>query len=122
MSDYIFPDKKDFQNKYLEMYGQQFLEMNNLKVGDEVEMEFPYEQTGRNYNSKEQVKYTYKKKAKGVLKLSETGMLYAESYEDMQFFHWVDNGRSGRSRRSWYQPMPRKSTIEFGTGFISKYN
>lgn len=118
MSVYIYPNKEALQNKYLEMYGREFLELNNLKIGDEIELEFPYEGTGRNYNSKEQVKYTYKKKAKGVLKITENGMLYAESYDDMQFFHWVDNGLSGRSKRSWYKPVPRKSIIEFGTGFI----
>jgi len=116
--EYNFPDKAKLQNEYLVKYGEQFLILNNLKVGDEVILEFPYEGVSQKYKSREMEKYTYKKKVKGILKIDEQGRLYAESLEDMQFYNYTSNGFSGRSRKSWYQPISKKSIVKFGTGFV----
>jgi len=116
--EYNFPDKAKLQNEYLVKYGEQFLILNNLKVGHEVILEFPYEGVSQKYKSREMEKYTYKKKVKGILKIDEQGRLYAESLEDMQFYNYTSNGFSGRSRKSRYQPISKKSIVKFGTGFV----
>jgi hypothetical protein len=119
---YLYPDKQQLENEYLKKYGEEFLKLNNLKVGDEVEMNFDYEGISSGYGrGAEPNKYTYKKLAKGILKITHLGLLYAESIENMPFFDWVNNNRTGRARRAWYQPNPKKSVIKFGVGYISRY-
>jgi hypothetical protein len=114
----LYPDKLKLQNEYLVKYGEEFLKLNNLKIGDEIEIEFPYEGISQKYKSREMEKFSYSKKMKGVLKLDERGRLFAESIEDMQFYNYTSNGFSGRSRKSWYQSISKKSAVFFGTGFV----
>lgn len=116
--EYVYPNKEKLQNEYLVKFGQEFLKLNNLNIGDEVFMEFPYEGVSQKYKSREMEKYSYKKKVKGILKLDEQGRLFAESVEDLQFYNYTSNGFSGRNRKSWYQPISKKSIIKFGTGFV----
>jgi len=69
------------------------LRINNLKIGDEIEIEFDYEKVSTRYKSREMDKYTYKKLAKGILKIDENGGLYAESIDNMIFYDYVKEGR-----------------------------
>lgn len=117
-TEYIYPDKLKLQNDYLIEYGRQFLELNNFNIGDIVEIEFRYEYISRSYRSSEQSKYSCQQICKGVLKLDDIGRLYCESLEDMNFYENESNGRSGRSYKSWYKLVRKKSIVKFGTGFI----
>lgn len=114
----VYPDKVKLQNEYLVNYGKEFLRINDLKVGDEIELEFPYEFIKQKYKSREMEKYSGKKIGKGTLKLDDVGRLYAESLDDFVFYKYTSNGYTGRSRRSWYEEVRKKSVIRFGTGFV----
>lgn len=114
----VYPDKVKLQNEYLVNYGKEFLRINDLKVGDEIELDFPYEFVRQKYKSREMEKYSDKKTGKGILKLDDVGRLYAESLDDFVFYKYTSNGYTGRSRRSWYEEVRKKSVIRFGTGFV----
>jgi hypothetical protein len=118
MLSVVYPDKVKLQNEYLVNYGKEFLRINCLKVGDEIELEFPYEFVRQKYKSREMEKYSGKKIGKGILKLDDAGRLYAESLDDFVFYNHTSNGYTGRSRRSWYEEVRKKSVIRFGTGFV----
>lgn len=111
--DIVFPDTKRLHSEFLVNYGKEFLKINNLNIGDEVDLEFDYEVTKSRYKSREIDKFTFKKLAKGVLKLDENGFLFAESIENMQFYEYTKNGRS-----YYYKQITKKSIKRFGTGFI----
>lgn len=113
-TDLLFPDKKSLQKEYLLKYRDQFLSLNNLKVGDEISLSF----TCNNLIGKQI--YLTSKITKGVLKLDDNGVLYAESLDNMPFYRHMDNGLSGRSKRSWVQRTEAKSKYFFGDGFIIK--
>ncbi len=116
--EYIMPNDKALKNEYLRSYGYEFLKLNNLQVGDEVEMDFPYEGVSSGYKTREMSKYTYKQNAKGILKLDENQLLYAESLDNFSFYEYKNNGLRGRSQRNYYQEYKKKSIIKFGVGFI----
>lgn len=113
MKELIMPDTQKLQSEYLLNYGKEFLRLNNLNVGDEIELPFDYEVTKTRYKSRELEKYTFQKNATGVLKLDDTGFLYAESLENMQFYEHTRDGR-----RWYYRSVMKKSIKRFGTGFI----
>ncbi|MBP1165096.1 hypothetical protein JOE44_001980 [Chryseobacterium sp. PvR013] len=113
-SQLLFPDKKSLQKEYLLKYRDQFLKLNNLKVGDEITLDF----TCNNLIGKQI--YLTSKITTGILKLDENGFLYAESSHNMPFYRQMDNGLSGRSKRSWFQRTDTKSKKYFGDGFIIK--
>ena len=43
MENYLLPDEKELKSFYLKKYGEEFLKLNNLKVGDRIRTAFPYE-------------------------------------------------------------------------------
>lgn len=116
--EYKLPDKLKLQNEYLKRYGEEFLLLNDLKVGDEVILDFNYQSIHTKYNSRELERFNNYKKAKGILKLDENGCLFAESIDDADFYVSKSNGFCGRSRRTWYQLERKKSIYKFGVGFI----
>lgn len=116
--EYTMPNDLILKNEYLKNYGNEFLKLNNLKIGDEVEMNFSYEGISQGYKTREMSKYTYKQKAKGILKIDENGLLFAESLDNFPFYEYKNNNLSGRSRRNYYQEYKKKSIIKFGVGFI----
>ena len=103
MLSVVYPDKVKLQNEYLVSYGKEFLRINNLKVGDEIDLEFPYEGVSQKYKSREMEKFSYKTTTRGILKLDDVGRLYAESIKDLVFYEYTSNGYSGRNRKSWYK-------------------
>lgn len=111
----IFPDTKRLHIEFLKTYRDEFLKLNNLKVGDEIELEFDYQQLRSRYKSREMDSYTWQKLAKGILKLDEDGCLYAESLDDFTFYHHVQV----YGKYKWQSEI-RKSIKKFGTGFIYK--
>lgn len=113
MKELIMPDTKRLQSEYLVNYGKEFLRLNNLNVGDEIELAFDYEVTKTRYKSRELDKYTFQKNAKGILKLDDNGFLFAESLENMQFYEYTKD-----FRRYYYKSVMKKSIKRFGTGFI----
>jgi len=117
-SKIIFPDTKKLHIDFLKTYRDEFLKLNNLKVGDEIELEFDYDVLRSAYKSREMNKYTLKKLAKGTLKLDDDGCLYAESLDDFTFY-WHAPIRPGSTKYAW-KSENRKSIKKFGTGFIYK--
>jgi len=115
MKELIFPDTKQLHIEFLKNYGDEFLRINNLKLGDEIEIEFDYEQLRSGYKSRELNRTVWKKLAKGILKLDEDGCLYAESFEDFTFY-WQEY-IFGKYK---WNSESRKSIRKFGTGFIYK--
>lgn len=113
MKELIMPDTKKLQSQYLVNYGKEFLILNNLNIGDEIELPFDYEVTKTRYKTREIDKFTFQKNAKGVLKLDENGFLFAESLDNMQFYEYTKDGR-----KYYYKQVTRKSIKRFGTGFI----
>lgn len=114
----IFPDTKKLHIEFLKTYRDEFLKLNNLKIGDEIELEFDYQVLRTSYNRREQNAYTFKKLAKGVLKLDEDNCLYAESLDDFTFY-WNAPLRTGSNKYAW-RSENRKSIKKLGTGFIYK--
>ncbi len=110
-----YPDKNHLEKQFLRNYGEQFLSLNNLKVGEVIEIEFPYHQLKSNY--KQTARYTYLKLCKGILKLDEWQCLYAESIDNLPFYDSVSISR-GRHIKSEYVRLERRSIVKFGTGFI----
>ena len=110
----IFPDIKQLHIEFLRNYGNEFLKLNSLKVGDEIELEFDYDVLRSVYKSRERNKYNYKKLAKGILKLDENQCLIAESLDDFQFYHYI---QVRQGRYEWKSEI-RKSIRRFGNGFI----
>ena len=108
------PDKTKLQLQYKKIYGNEFLRLNNLKVGDCVKMEFDYQKIESIPRSKGKLIKTYKKNTEGVLKLDNDGVLYAESNELMDFYY-VSYDFYNRAK---YNLQKRKSIIKFGGGFI----
>ena len=113
---FLFPDKLRLQNEYLIKYGNEFLSLNNLKVGDIIDFEFPYEGIHQRFKSREMAKSTYKKTTKGILKKDDVGRLIVESVEDLPFYEYLSNAISGK--RSCYKLVNRKSIVKLGTGFV----
>jgi len=114
----VYPDTVKLQNEYLVNYGKEILKINELNIGDEIDIEFPYERLSQKYKSREMEKFSFKKTGRGVLKVDDIGRLYAESLEDFSFYEHTSNGYSGRQRKSWYKEVRKKSVVRFGTGFV----
>ncbi len=113
MSEIIFPDTKQLHLEFLINYGKEFLKINNIKVGDEVELSFQYDGLRSRYKSREMDRFTFDKVCKGILKLDENGCLYAESLDNFTFY-WQ---AQVCGKYKWHSES-RKSIKRFGTGFI----
>ena len=113
-TEIIFPDTKKLHIDFLINYSNEFLKLNSLKVGDEIEIEFDYQVLRSGYKSREMNSYTWQKVTKGILKLDNDGCLYAESLDNFTFYKHIQV----RGKYVW-QSENRKSIKRFGTGFIT---
>jgi len=107
---------------YLRMYKNEFLELNNLKIGDEIIWNFKYDTLRGRYKSREMDKFSAYEKSKGILKEDDNGVLFVESIKDYNFYNYTSNGLTGRSRKSWYQLEKKKAMNYFGTGYVSRFH
>lgn len=114
---YQYPNKKELELEFLRNYGENFLGLNSLKIGDVIEIEFPYQTCYRN-EKRELVSASWKRVEKGVLKYDENNVLYAESIENLPFYPYGSNGKRGRLEKREPVYRPKKSIVKFGTGFI----
>ncbi len=103
--EYKEPSQELLMDEYFIKYSQEFLKLNNLHVGNEVEMNFRYEVLRPKINSSDFEKYTFRKNAKGILKLDSKRALFAESFEDMDFYE---------NRKGKYVLIKKKSVIKIG--------
>lgn len=110
----VLPDTKQSHIEFLVNYGNKILELNNLNVGDEIEIEFDYDVLRSQYKSRERSRFNFKKLAKGILKLDENNCLIAESIDDFDFWTYTQI----RSNKYEWKLDRRKSIKRFGTGFI----
>lgn len=111
--EYKQPDKDTLQRVYKLAFKEEFLRINNLKVGDEIEWSFPYEAIKSRYNKRGQDRYTFSRIIRGILKEDESGFLYAESLETVPFYHLETKGKS-----EFYKQEMKHSVVRLGTGFI----
>lgn len=116
--EYKYPDKMKFIDAFLANYGLEFLELNNLSIGSEVEMDFKYEGLRQNPKSKEYQIFRFDKKGKGVVKSNSKGALFIESLEDMDFYISKGNGRTGRDYKVNYHLEKRKAIIKIGSSIF----
>ena len=114
MENYLLPDEKELNSFYLKKYGEEFLKLNNLKVGDRIRTAFTYEVVTQIPRSKGKEKRKHKKIADGILKIDERGMLYAESDELMSFYTVSFDFYN----RKIFNLKKQKSKIKLGAGFI----
>lgn len=100
---YLFPDSEEINKQVLLKYKEEFLKLNNLKIGDLVTLEFPFQRVYKENT------ITWNKPMDGFLKEDENGYLYAESLEDADFYRWNSDNR----RRPYYELQRRKSIFKF---------
>lgn len=112
--EYKYPNKAKLINTYLKNYGEEFLSLNNLNIGDKVMLEFTCHELKSKYKSREMERFTKSVLSEGILKIGITGGLIAESIIEMSFYYQQSNGRSGRDYRTWYDLRMQKPVIEFG--------
>lgn len=115
---YLYPDKDKLNLEFRKNYGEEFLKLNGLKIGDIVEISFKYQTCYRGYKN-EQFTSSWERIEKGILKYDENMCLYAESIEKMPFYDYESNGKRGKSEKRIPVYRPRKSIVKFGTGFIN---
>jgi hypothetical protein len=111
--EYVFPDKEKIKHEIKIKFKEEFLKLNNLKIGDSVTLEFPYQRVYKEPRKQENT-VTWNKISEGILKEDENGYLYAESLELMDFYKWNDDNR----RKPFYKSERRKSIYKFHIGFI----
>jgi len=111
--NYKLPDKEEIKKQILLKYKDEFLSINNLKIGDLVTLEFPYQRVYKEPRKQENT-VTWNKTAEGILKEDENGYLYAESLDLFDFYRWNDDNK----RRPFYKLERRKSVFKFRLGFI----
>ena len=107
-----FPDIK---TEVLELYKKEFLRINNLKLGDEIETEFSYTSLHPKYKSRQMERFTEYKIGKGILKENSDG-LFVESNENFNFHFLTSNNLTGRSRRENYKTIHKKSIYKIRGG------
>jgi len=107
-----FPDIK---KQILELYKVEFLKLNNLNIGDELEVNFSYHKLHPKYRSSKMERITHKKKAIGILKEDVSG-LYVESKDKFQFYEFTSNGLTGRQRKEWYKSIMKPSIFKIRGG------
>lgn len=112
------PELPSLKGKFLIIYKEEFLKLNNLEVGDHIIWNFRYDTLRSAYKKREMNRYSAYEESEGVLKVDENGYLFVESLKKYSFHNPTSNGLSGRSRREWYQREIRKAKHYFGTGFI----
>jgi len=110
---YLLPDSAEIKKQVLLKYKEEFLKLNNLKIGDLVTLEFPYQRVYKEPRKQENT-VTWNKPMEGILKEDKDGYLYAESLEDADFYRW----NSDNMRRPFYELQRRKSTFKFRPSLI----
>jgi len=111
--EYQYPDKDKIKREIKLAFREEFLKLNNLKIGDSVILEFPYQRVYKEPRKQENT-VTWNKLSEGILKEDKDGYLYAESLELFDFYRWnTDN-----VRRPFYKLERRKSIHKFNIGFI----
>lgn len=108
--------KPNLTKEYLLRFKDEFLKMNNLKIGDSILWEFQKQSLHQAYNRREMNRVTFYEKSKGVLKEDENGLLYTESLKDFKFY----KSKLVKGKTT-YVGETRKSIHYFGEGFISKH-
>lgn len=109
---YLYPDKEKIIHDIKIKFKEDFLKINNLKIGDEVYLKFPYHRTYKEPRKPEQ-RLTWYKDSEGILKEDVNGYLYAESIELMTFYKLNTD-----KKKEFYQSYRKKSIHNFNIGFI----
>lgn len=102
--EYLYPDKDKIIHDIKIKFKDEFLKLNNLKIGDEVYLKFPYHRIYKEPRKHEQ-RITWHKDMEGILKEDENGYLYAESLEDMSFYKL--------NKKDYYEHYYKKSIHNF---------
>ena len=110
--EYLYPDKDKIKHEIKLQFKKDFLKLNNLKIGDEVYLKFPYHRIYKESRKPEQ-RLTWYKEAEGILKEDENGYLYAESLLSMPFYQLNTD-----KKKDFYQMVNKKSIHHFNIGFI----
>ncbi|RLD37062.1 MAG: hypothetical protein DRI74_07655 [Bacteroidetes bacterium] len=105
----------DIKEKVLELYKKEFLKLNHFKIGDELEVNFTYQQLHPKYNSRKMERFNHRRIAKGILRENEDG-LYVESIDDFEFYEFTSNGLTGRARKDWYKQISKKAIFKIRCG------
>ncbi len=101
----IYPDIK---KQVLEIYEAEFLNLNNLKLGDEVSVEFSFTKLHTAYKSRKMERFNKTVIGNGILKKDERG-LYVESNLKYSFHYLTSNGLTGHQRKEWYKQEMKTS-------------
>lgn len=109
---YLYPDKDKIKHEIKIKFKEDFLKLNNLKIGDEVYLKFPYHRIYKEPRKPEQ-RITWYKDMEGVLKEDDNGYLYAESLESMSFYKL-----NNEKKKDFYEHYYKKSIHSFDIGFI----
>lgn len=118
--NYKSPDVDKLRAEYLLSYKEEFLSLNNLKIGDTVVARFMLEEIHRKDRGSGMDKITFGRNAEAILKEDENGFLYAESTEEYHFYSLTSSGHYGRrGYKEWYKSEKRKAIHKYGSGFIS---
>jgi hypothetical protein len=118
MSEIKKPEIPNLKNDILIMVKNEFLKLNNLKIGDSILWNFRYEELKSQYRKREMARVSFNEESEGILKESEEGFLFVESVNNYSFYTHTWNGRSGRQSKYNYVRAMKKATHFFGTGFI----
>lgn len=87
-------------------YGKYFLSVTGLAVGDIVDCRF----TVHTGNAKQS--YMSGATKKGLIKVKENGVICVESIDRLPTSRSVNNGRTGRARRDWWEYENKIITTE----------
>ena len=110
------PIVPNLKSEILIMVKNEFLKLNNLKIGDSIIWNFRYDTLRSQYKGG-MASYGANEESEGILKENKDGFLYVESVKEYSFYTHKWNQRSGRqSRHNWERTM-RKAQHFFGTGF-----
>lgn len=110
--EYKYPDTLEIKHEVKIAFKKEFLRLNNLKIGDEVYLKFPYQRVYKEPR-KQPNTVTWTKDMEGILKEDKDGYLYAETLENMDFYEWQSD-----CKRPFYKHVSRKSIFKFNIGFI----
>ena len=105
----------NIKTQVLKMYKNEFLKLNKLKIGDEINVEFSYHILRSTYKKNKLERFNNKKLSKGILKENADG-LFVESIDNFHFYENTSNGLTGRQRREYYKLIRRKAIFKIRCG------
>lgn len=111
-TEYLTPDKNKIKHEIKIKFKDEFLSLNNLKIGDLVILPFDFQRVYKEPR-KQPNTVTWTQMENGILKEDKDGYLYAESLKDMQFYRLNTD-----SKREFYESYYKKSIYRFSIGFI----